>query len=93
MVTVQDVASLRAQARRRVELRFAGPFDVADFTRLPGVDQVESDGLSLRCWVAGDADALIKAAARYHVLSVTSSTPDLDDVFLDFYREAVDVHA
>ena len=93
LVTVQDVATLRAQARRRVELRFAGPFDIADFTHLPGVDQVESEGARLRCWVAGDVDALIKAAARYHVLSATSSTPELDDVFLDYYREAVDVYA
>jgi hypothetical protein len=36
---------------------------------------------------------LIKTAARYHVLSVMSSLPDLGDVLLDFYREAADVHA
>lgn len=93
LVTVQDVAALRAQARRWVELRFAGPFDLTDFANIAGVDRVEGDGARLRCRVAGDVDALIKAAARYHVLSVTSSTPDLDDVFLDFYREAADVHA
>jgi ABC-2 type transport system ATP-binding protein len=56
LVTVQDVAALRAQARRRVALRFAEPFDIADFTRIPGVDQVESDGSVLRCRVAGDVD-------------------------------------
>jgi len=46
----------------------------------------------------GPADAVIKAAARYPVLSLTSHEPSLEDIFLRYYeadsprpREAHDV--
>jgi ABC-2 type transport system ATP-binding protein len=46
----------------------------------------------------GPADAVIKAAARYPVVSLTSYEPSLEDIFLRYYegdapraREADDV--
>jgi ABC-2 type transport system ATP-binding protein len=38
----------------------------------------------------GPADAVIKAAARYPVVSLTSYEPSLEDIFLRYYEaEAV----
>ena len=39
----------------------------------------------------GDADAVIKAAARYPVVTLSSYEPSLEDIFLGFYQD--DGHA
>jgi hypothetical protein len=35
----------------------------------------------------GEADPLVKALARYHVVALDSREADLDDIFLELYRE------
>ena len=90
MVAVESVDDLRARAVRRVEVRFDSPVPVAAFTDLPGVlDPVMDDEL-LRCRLAGRADALVKALARHDVASLTVREPDLEELFLTYYREATD---
>ena len=37
--------------------------------------------------LAGSADALVKAAARFEVDAITSREPDLEEIFLDLYSE------
>jgi len=37
--------------------------------------------------VAGHLDAVVKAAARYEVVDITSNEPTLEQVFLTFYGE------
>jgi ABC-2 type transport system ATP-binding protein len=34
----------------------------------------------------GPADAVVKAAARYPVISLTSHEPSLEDIFLRYYE-------
>jgi hypothetical protein len=38
----------------------------------------------------GEADVLVKAIARYHVVAVDSREADLEDIFLGLYRERAD---
>jgi hypothetical protein len=45
----------------------------------------------LRAHLTGDADDLVKAAARFSVHTLLVEEPDLEDVFLALYR--VDAHA
>jgi hypothetical protein len=45
-----------------------------------------SDGRAVRIAMQGDADAVVKAAARYRVVSLTSYEPSLEDIFLKFYE-------
>jgi ABC-2 type transport system ATP-binding protein len=40
----------------------------------------------LRCRLAGRADALVKAAARHPVVDLLSEEPDLEELFLAYYR-------
>jgi len=61
---------------------------VESFARLEGVSDVEklNDGRSVRLAMQGSADAVIKTAAQYPVLSLTSYEPSLEDVFLRYYE-------
>ncbi len=43
-------------------------------------------GTVLRCQLHGEPDALLKLAARHHVLDWSARDRDLEDLFLDFYR-------
>ena len=45
-----------------------------------------NNGSVMRIAVQGSADAVIKAAARYRVVSLTSIEPSLEDTFLRFYE-------
>jgi ABC-2 type transport system ATP-binding protein len=90
LVTTEAIEVLRQRAPRRVEIRFAAPVPTAAFEWLTGVREVQVDGDLLRCLVEGGADALVKAAAQFTVVSLTSHEPDLEEIFLTYYtsREA-----
>jgi ABC-2 type transport system ATP-binding protein len=93
MLAVESVDELRARAIRRVEVRFALHVPAAAFRALPGVTAVRVDGPVLRCRLARDADGFIKAIARYPVQGIDISEPDLDELFLTYYREPEASHA
>jgi ABC-2 type transport system ATP-binding protein len=44
------------------------------------------DGKMLRCKLSGDADALVKALARYHVVDLISEEPELEELFFTYYQ-------
>jgi ABC-2 type transport system ATP-binding protein len=86
MVAVEAVETLRRRAVRRVVIVFDVPAPAVEFEALPGVSDVEVDGTTLRCRLAGRADDLVKAAARYPVENLTMSEPDLEELFLAYYQ-------
>jgi beta-exotoxin I transport system ATP-binding protein len=88
LVTVDGVEELRERAVRRIEIHFADPVPREAFEHLPGVSDVELDGAVLRCRLAGSADPLVKAAARFTVVGLLAEEPDLEELFLGFYRDA-----
>ncbi len=45
-----------------------------------------NEGHAVRLTVQGSADAVVKAAARYPVVSLTSYEPSLEDIFLRYYE-------
>jgi ABC-2 type transport system ATP-binding protein len=87
LVVVEAVERLRERAVRRVEIRFDAPVAPDAFVGLDGVTEVAVDEGVLRCRLAGGADALIKMAARYTVDSIVVQEPDLEELFLAYYRE------
>lgn len=87
LVVVEDVAGLKARAVRRVVVHFAAPVAAAPFASLAGVRSVEADGSALRFEVEGSLDTLVKAIAAHEVLDVVSHEPDLEEIFLSYYRE------
>jgi ABC-2 type transport system ATP-binding protein len=92
LVTVAGVHELRARARQRVELQLA-PGDAADgeavarFRGVPGVVEAASRGDTVEVTFEGSVDPVLKAAATLSVERITTREADLDEVFLDFYRE------
>jgi ABC-2 type transport system ATP-binding protein len=94
LVDLLKVSELRSQALRRLELEFAQPVPAAVFERLPGVVEVAVSDAVVRCAVQGSVDALIKAAASYELVNLVSHEPDLEEIFLSYYRRgAPDVAA
>jgi ABC-2 type transport system ATP-binding protein len=86
LIAEEAVEILRARAVRRVEVRFEAPVDPGVLAGVEGVSEVrETDG-ELRCRLAGRADPLVKALARYPVSTLVIEEPDLEELFLTYYR-------
>ena len=88
LVKVGGVHDLRDIKRYEITISFAQQVPVEAFAQLEGVAGVErlNDGRGLRLAMQGSADAVIKAAAHYPVVSLTSYEPSLEDVFLRYYE-------
>jgi ABC-2 type transport system ATP-binding protein len=88
LVAVETVEALRGRAFRRLEIEFAGPVPSTAFDGLPGVRDVSVLDSRMTCAVTGPLDAVIKTAARFTVLNVTSEQPSLEEVFLAYYNSS-----
>jgi len=88
LVKVGDIADLKDIKRYEITISFAQPVPAGAFEKLDGVVEVETlnNGSAVRLAMQGAADAVIKAAAQYPVVSLTSYEPSLEDVFLRFYE-------
>lgn len=86
LVAVEDVEELRRRAMREVTIHFAGPFEADAFAALPGARAIEVNGPLLHLHLSGSADPLVKLAARYNVIDLTSTPADLDALFLHYYE-------
>jgi ABC-2 type transport system ATP-binding protein len=90
LLLVESVETLRAHAFTRVEVTLETPPAATAFAGLPGVRELERHGSTILFALHGEADALVKALAGHHVLSLDSHEADLEDVFLSLYREERD---
>ena len=88
LVRVGGVTELKDIKRYNITITFADAVPVEAFKTLDGVEQVETlpGGKTLRVTMQGGADAVIKAAAHYPVVSFTSHEPSLEDIFLRYYE-------
>ena len=82
------LAELKDIKHHEVTITFADAVPAAEFQALDGVEKVEGlpDGHTLRVTVQGGVDAVIKAAARHSVATLTTHEPSLDDIFLRYYQ-------
>jgi ABC-type multidrug transport system ATPase subunit len=88
IVRIGGVAELKDIKRYEITITFANTVSAEAFKQLAGVAQVETvaDGHTLRLTIQGAADEVIKAAARYPVVTLTSHEPSLEDIFLRYYE-------
>jgi ABC-2 type transport system ATP-binding protein len=88
LVRLGDVAEIKAIKRYEVTITFANAVPAETFKTVDGVLSVETlnHGHGVRLTMQGPADAVIKAAARYPVVSLTSYEPSLEDIFLRYYE-------
>jgi ABC-2 type transport system ATP-binding protein len=88
LVRIGDVAEVKAIKRYEITITFANAVPAESFKTLDGVLEVEAlnHGHGVRLTMQGPADAAIKAAARYPVVSLVSYEPSLEDIFLRYYE-------
>jgi ABC-2 type transport system ATP-binding protein len=88
LVAVEEIATLKQRAIRKVEVRLAAPQPGLERLRdVPGVRAASVDGVVLRVDVEGSMDRLVKELARLPVETLTSEPPDLDEIFRSFYGD------
>ena len=87
LVAVEDIDVLKSYVLRRIEIHFGQPVSPEKFAGIDGIRDVSVQDAVLRCTVVGELDALIKTAAAYHVVNITSNEPSLEEVFLAYYSK------
>jgi ABC-2 type transport system ATP-binding protein len=89
IVAVEQVATLKSRAKRRVDVRVAGDADVRWLEGVPGI----SDAVATRNLLVFVAQGPIGAAldairGGAGILDVITHEPTLEDIFLSYYGEA-----
>jgi ABC-2 type transport system ATP-binding protein len=90
LVAVDTLDNLRSVAIRRLEIEFASPADApspAELEGLAGVREVKPEAGHVIVAFEGSADPLVKAIAKHEVRSLRSVDDDLEEIFLQYYRE------
>ena len=89
LVDVDAVENLRERSLRHVTITFAEPIDPSALASLDGVRIVSVDGPVIRLSAPETAmDALVKSASRHAIADLVSQPADLEEIFLELYREA-----
>jgi ABC-2 type transport system ATP-binding protein len=91
LTDVDSVERLRERSLRHVTITFAEAVDAAPFASLDGVRVVGADGAVLRLAAPEPAmDAVVKHAAAHRIVDLVSQPADLEEIFLELYREPDD---
>ncbi len=89
LIAVERMSELHDKALRRITLEFAAPVPAAAFEGLEGVHEATVEGVTVTAQYEGSMAPLLAAATQHDVLSVSSASVDLDEIFLEFYRDEV----
>lgn len=87
LVFEKSVSELAHETVRRVEVVFAPPVPTEGELDLPGTLKVERHGDRYLVFLEGSPDEVIKALASYTVRDVVFERPDVEDLFMSYYRE------
>jgi ABC-2 type transport system ATP-binding protein len=92
LIEVDTVEAFKAKAQRSVTIQFGGPVDPGRFASLNGVTSAESrnEGSVVVLSVRGSMDEVVKAAAEQNVVSVSTRSGELEEVFLSYYAGTED---
>ncbi len=88
LVTTDTVDHLRQSAPRRLEARFRGAVDRSLFAGLDGVTVAGCEGARIALQVTGPIGPVLRVIADHDPIDLVSRPADLDELFLDLYRES-----
>lgn len=88
LVVVEQVATLKARAIRRLDLTFAGGPPLDALRAEPGVREVRADGRRVHVLAEGSLEPVMRIAGAAGLENVVSHEADLEQIFLDYYTEA-----
>jgi beta-exotoxin I transport system ATP-binding protein len=83
LVALEDIGTLLARRKRRVEIRLSGP--APDLARVAGISDLQSDGDRLLCLLEGDPRPFLAAIEGAPVVDLTIEPARLEDAFLELY--------
>jgi ABC-2 type transport system ATP-binding protein len=88
LVDVDVVEGMRARSLRHVTVTFAGEADQRRLEAIGGVRVTSADGSTVRLSAPETSmDALVKALAGSTVVDLVSEPADLEEIFLELYRD------
>ena len=91
LVDVDAVESLRERSLRHVTVTFARAPDADALDRIDGARVVGVDGATVRLSCPESSiDALVKRVAEHEVVDLVSQPADLEEIFLELYRQGDD---
>ena len=91
LLSIDAVEHYARRSTRHVTATFAAPVDSERLGALEGVRVNGIDGATIRLSAPGTAmDALVKELARHPVVDLVSQPADLEEIFLELYREVDD---
>jgi beta-exotoxin I transport system ATP-binding protein len=86
IVDVSTVGQLLGEHWRSVNLALDQPVDAGVF-ELPNVELVAATGREVQLMVRGDVNPLLARISGLRVLDIAITTPDVEDLFLRYYRD------
>jgi ABC-2 type transport system ATP-binding protein len=89
LVRVGTVPELIAEKHSRITITFGVPASdeiARSFALVPGITEMSVNSHELAFSIQGDMDPVIKHAAQYPVISISSQEPTLEEAFLTYYR-------
>jgi ABC-2 type transport system ATP-binding protein len=92
IVAIESIDKLRSKMVRRLQARFRGAVPV-DLANTPGVVQAEISGHQATLRVQGEVNPILRRLAAADVENFVFPEPELEDIFLSYYRESENAHA
>ncbi|MDE0571860.1 ABC transporter ATP-binding protein [Demequina sp. B12] len=89
LIAVEKMSELQDKALRRITLEFSQPVPATVFHGVEGVHEATAEGATVTAQYEGSMAPLLAVATAHDVLSVASASVDLDEIFLEFYRDEV----
>jgi beta-exotoxin I transport system ATP-binding protein len=87
LVASDTVEALRRNAPRKVEVEFGTPIDRAPFEAIEGVTVSSCEGRRITLQVTGAIGPVVRVIADHDPVDLVTRPADLDELFLEIYRE------
>ncbi len=87
IVTENTMAKLKSMAMNRFEIIFKNEIKIRSFGKSVGVKNIIQSGEKYIFDVEGDVNKFIKKIAENKVMSFKTIEPDLEEIFLSFYKK------
>ncbi len=87
LIAVERMSELREKSLRRITLEFPQPVPASAFDGLEGVHDATAEGATVTARYEGAMGPLLAVATAHGVLSLSTASVDLDEIFLEFYKE------
>lgn len=91
LIAVESLADLKTRSERQVEIIFDGPVPVDTLKSLPSVHSLTHTNGRAQFVVEGPFDPVLTAVQGHQIKDLIAAGPDLEHVFLQYYREQEDV--